>query len=69
MSNQIGCPYVEIRLMATNMIEKFNKYWGEIHNLLAVATVLDTRFKLKLVEFYFPKTFGNEDSMYEIRKV
>ena len=55
--------------MATNMIEKFNKYWGKIHNLLAVATMLDPRFKMKLVEFYFPKTFGNEDSMYEIRKV
>ena len=66
MSNLIGSPYVEIRLMATNMIEKFNKYWGEIHNLLPVATVLDLRFKMKLVEFYFP---GNEDSVYEIEKV
>ena len=26
MSNWIGSPYVDIRLMATNMIEKFNKY-------------------------------------------
>ena len=26
MSNWIGSPYFEIRLMATNMIEKFNKY-------------------------------------------
>ena len=69
MCNWIGSPYVEIRLMATNMIEKFNKYCGEIHNLLAVATVLDPRFKMKFVEFYFPKIFGNEDSMYEIGKV
>ena len=69
MCNWIGSPYVEIRLMATNMIEKFNKYWGEIHNLLAVATVLDLRFKMKLVEFYFPKIFGNEDLKYETEKV
>ena len=69
MSNLIGSPYVEIRLMATNMIEKFNKYWGEIHNLLVVATVLDPRFTMKLVEFYFPKKFGNKDSMYKIEKV
>ena len=69
MSNRIGFPYVEIRLMAANMIEKFNKYWGEIHNLLVVATVLVLRFKMKLVEFYFPKYFGNEDSVYEIEKV
>ena len=58
-----------LRMMTTNMIKKFNKYWGEIHNLLAIATVLDPRFKMKLVEFYFPKIFGNEDSMYEIGKV
>ena len=69
MSNWIGSPYVEIRLIATNMIENFNKYWGEIHNLVTIATVLDPRFKMKLVEFYFPKTFGNEDSKYEIEKV
>ena len=33
--------------MATNMIENFNKYWDEIHNLLVVAAVLDPRFKMK----------------------
>ena len=59
MSNWIGYCYVEIRLMATNMIEKFNKYWGENHNLVDVATVLDPRFGMKLVEFYFPKILGN----------
>ena len=69
MSNWIRSPYVEIRLMTTNMIEKFNKYYGEIHNLLAIATVLYPRFKMELVEFYFPKIFGNEDSVYEIEKV
>ena len=63
MSNWIGSPYVEIRLMAINMIEEFNKYWAEIHNLLVVATVLDPIFKMKLVEFYFLKIFGNKDSM------
>ena len=31
--------------------------------------MLDPRFKMKLVEFYFPKIFGNEDSKYEIEKV
>ena len=69
MSNWIGSPYVEIRLIVTNMIKKFNKYWGDIHNLLAIATVLDPKFKMMLVEFYFPKIFGNEDSVYEIEKV
>ena len=64
MCNWMGSSYVEIKLMAASIIEKFNKYWSEVHNLLAVATVLDPRFKMKLVEFYFPKIFGNEESKY-----
>ena len=31
--------------------------------------MLDLRFKMKLVLFYFPKIFGNEDFVYEIEKV
>ena len=40
MCNWMGSSYVEIKLMAASMIEKFNKYWSEVHNLLAVVTVI-----------------------------
>lgn len=36
------------------MIEKFDKYWYVVHGILGVATVLDPRFKLKLLKYYFP---------------
>lgn len=31
-----------------------------MHGILAVATVLDSRYKTKLVEYHFPLIFGNE---------
>ncbi len=34
------------------MILKFDKYWKKSNIALAVATVLDPRFKRKIVEFY-----------------
>ena len=42
--------------MAINMLLKFEKYWGSEVNqnfLLYVANILDLRFKLKYVKFYF----------------
>ncbi|XP_023742636.1 zinc finger BED domain-containing protein RICESLEEPER 2 [Lactuca sativa] len=52
-------PYVEIKLMAANMIAKFDQYWSLIHGVLAIATILDPRFKMKLIEYYFPKIYGD----------
>jgi hypothetical protein len=32
-----------MRSMATKMIEKFDKYWGDINLLMSIAAVLDPR--------------------------
>ncbi|XP_022865374.1 zinc finger BED domain-containing protein RICESLEEPER 2-like [Olea europaea var. sylvestris] len=34
-------PYLEVQMMATSMMEKFNKYWSDIHGVLALAAVLE----------------------------
>ncbi|CAI0391488.1 unnamed protein product [Linum tenue] len=34
---------------------KFCKYWEDIHEILAVAVVLDPRYKIHIVEYYAPK--------------
>ncbi|KAK9204427.1 hypothetical protein WN943_014687 [Citrus x changshan-huyou] len=44
-----------IRIMAEN----FEKYWNEIHPMLVVAVVLDLRYKMLLIDFYFPKIYGD----------
>ncbi|WRX23010.1 HAT [Theobroma cacao] len=50
------------------MFDKFDKYWKVIHIMLAVAVILDLMCKMKVVEFYFPKVYGN-DATYEIEQV
>ena len=46
----------EVVEMAKKMEEKFEKYWGVI-GTVAVATILDPRYKLKLIEFYFKQVY------------
>lgn len=50
------------------MIEKFDKYWTVIHGVVGVAAVLDPRYKMTVLEFYFEKLYGDKASE-EIEKV
>jgi hypothetical protein len=45
--------------MANVMIVKFDKYWKKSNVALAVANVLDPRFKKRIVDFYLRKLYGN----------
>ncbi|KAK3224750.1 hypothetical protein Dsin_004612 [Dipteronia sinensis] len=58
-----------IRKMAQNMIQKHEHYWGVLHEVMAVATILDPRYKLKLIGFYFDSLFGKPDSEFHIKRV
>ncbi|KAK3206175.1 hypothetical protein Dsin_020221 [Dipteronia sinensis] len=40
-----------IKEMAVKMIENFEKYWDVIHEVMVVATMLDPRYKMRLIEF------------------
>ncbi|KAK6151728.1 hypothetical protein DH2020_014363 [Rehmannia glutinosa] len=46
------------------MQENFDKYWKSICFILAIAVVMDPRFKMKLVEFSFSKIYGEEAASY-----
>ncbi|KAK9229705.1 hypothetical protein WN944_022669 [Citrus x changshan-huyou] len=54
--------------MATRMIAKYEKYWDVIHRVLAVGTMLDPRRKMLLINFLFPKIYG-EKAESEIERV
>ena len=57
-----------IHEMVSKMKEKFDKYWGECHLVMAIASVLDPRFKMKLVEFSFPTIYANsENNIQEVK--
>ncbi|TXG73486.1 hypothetical protein EZV62_002065 [Acer yangbiense] len=34
-------------------------YWDVIHGIMVVAAILDPRYKMKLIEYYFPIIYGD----------
>ncbi|KAF7827285.1 zinc finger BED domain-containing protein RICESLEEPER 2-like [Senna tora] len=54
--------------IASKMMTKFEKYWSTVHGVMGVAIVLDPRYKLKLVEYFFPHFYGNSSEM-EMEKI
>ncbi|KAL2234593.1 zinc finger BED domain-containing protein DAYSLEEPER-like isoform X2 [Sesamum indicum] len=42
------------------LMEKFTKYWDDCNLVLAVAVVMDPRFKMRLVEFSFSRIYGED---------
>lgn len=49
---------------AKEMHEKFDKYWKDCSLVMAIAVVMDPRFKMKLVEFSFTKIYGDDAERY-----
>ncbi|GJX81683.1 zinc finger BED domain-containing protein RICESLEEPER 2-like protein [Tanacetum coccineum] len=53
LSEWLLSPNKVVSNMASQMIEKFNEYWGDIHELMGVAAVFDPRNKMEMIKFYF----------------
>ncbi|KAL3516862.1 hypothetical protein ACH5RR_023764 [Cinchona calisaya] len=50
--------------MVSPMKEKFEKYWDECCLVLAIAMVIDPRFKLSLVEYNYNAIYGKNAKKY-----
>ena len=50
------------RLMATEMISKFEKYWLKFSEVLATAVISNPCYKLHLVNYYYTNICGFMDS-------
>ena len=46
------------------MLEKFGKFLDEIHGVMVVAVVLDPRYKMVLVDYFFPHIYGSDASTH-----
>lgn len=58
-----------MKLMATKMKSKFDKYWGASNLLISIAAVLDPRNKMKLINFTFNVMYSEIEAPKEIRLV
>ncbi|XP_039146777.1 zinc finger BED domain-containing protein RICESLEEPER 2-like [Dioscorea cayenensis subsp. rotundata] len=58
-----------IRAMIGKMKVKFDKYWGECNLLMSVATVLDPRCKMRVVDFTFSRMYSDREARENIAKV
>ncbi|XP_024043240.1 zinc finger BED domain-containing protein RICESLEEPER 2-like [Citrus clementina] len=60
-----------VKNMADNMIGKFLKYWDEISGVLGMAVILDPRYKMMLINYYYPKIYvvGLENQLKRVREL
>ena len=57
-----------VKTMTSCMLQKFDKYWSECHIVMAIEAIFNPRYKIKILEFYFPLIYGFEASN-EIEKI
>ncbi|XP_030946144.1 zinc finger BED domain-containing protein RICESLEEPER 1-like [Quercus lobata] len=57
-----------ISTTAKSMLAKFNSYWANISVVMAIAAILDPRYKMKLLEFYYPNIYGDNTDL-KIEKI
>ncbi|KAJ0241249.1 HAT protein [Hirschfeldia incana] len=53
-----------ISSLAVTMRKRFEEFWNRNHRVLAIATILDARFKMKLVEYYYPLFYDSTASEF-----
>ncbi|XP_027123398.2 zinc finger BED domain-containing protein DAYSLEEPER-like [Coffea arabica] len=53
-------PDLFTRNLTKPLKDRFDRYWKDCNLVLAVAVVMDPRFKMKLVEFSFSRIYENE---------
>ncbi|XP_071721474.1 zinc finger BED domain-containing protein RICESLEEPER 2-like [Rutidosis leptorrhynchoides] len=58
-----------VRDMVKSMKVKFDKYWGECHLLMAIASVLDPRFKKWLIGMSYHKLYTPDQAVKNIKEV
>jgi hypothetical protein len=58
-----------IRAMVSKMSNKFEKYWGNCNLLMALVDVLDPRYRMKLINFFFPLIYLEPEAFMNIGNV
>ncbi|CAL1355290.1 unnamed protein product [Linum trigynum] len=69
LKKTLDSSHASMRSMASRMLKKFDKYWGEANLVVSLAAVLDPRNKFKMLEAYFPDLYTPADSELNVRMV
>ncbi|KAI3447052.1 hypothetical protein Pfo_003717 [Paulownia fortunei] len=64
----VKSPNIMIQCMAEKMLAKYEKHSDACYIMMGVAVSLDPRYKMKLVEFYFPLIYG-EMSQFKVDEI
>ena len=67
LSTEVKSSIETIRNITTSMSVKFDKYWETVHGFMGLTTMLNPRYKLKLMEYIFPHLYEHLAS-YEIQR-
>ncbi|KAK2658237.1 hypothetical protein Ddye_004770 [Dipteronia dyeriana] len=51
--------------MSNQMYNKFHKYWSDFSIILAIAIILDPRYKMEFVMFVYERLYGAESKQLE----
>lgn len=54
--------------MANKMLQKFDKYWSVTHDIMRIASVLNPRYKMELLEYYYEKLY-EQDSFEQVKRI
>ncbi|XP_022872821.1 zinc finger BED domain-containing protein DAYSLEEPER-like isoform X2 [Olea europaea var. sylvestris] len=60
LMHDASSPDLFVSSLTKPLHEKFTRYWEDCKLVLAVAVVMDPRLKMKLVEFSFPRIYGED---------
>lgn len=60
LMNAAMSPDLFTRNLTKPLKDRFDSYWKDCNLVLAVAVVMDPRFKMKLVEFSFSRIYGDD---------
>nr|KAJ0191356.1 hypothetical protein LSAT_V11C800437070 [Lactuca sativa] len=61
--------FIEVSTMASSMVTKFDKYWEDSYGVMSMATILDPRFKMKILEYFFPLIYGDDKEKVHLLNV
>jgi len=58
-----------LKKMGAAMLHKFDKYWEVKNNVMVIATILDPRFKMRYIEFYFSQLYDSSRCEQEVADI